>query len=165
MAFHLLQISEQDKLLGKPAFKVLGSLVLATVFWGLQEMAEVGFQCPWLAGYNEVYGVSFLLVPALVLTLLGVFLHRECLMGWRGTTAKGEGCPAQQPPPACAPGSWRVVTSLRVFYHAWVWIIVVLLDGDCYTCVQYFLRLHGPSSNSNPGEDSELVRVLHFESR
>ncbi|KAM8792319.1 calcium homeostasis modulator protein 6-like [Rhynchonycteris naso] len=135
------------------------SLVTLLTAGGEQIFSTVVFQCPCSAKWNKVYGLVFLLVPALVLFLLTYVIRGRT---WRLLT----GCCARSAgtnPGTCGSGtcccrgqSWLPVCAQLCGESALApltWVAVALLGGSFYECaasgssvVARFL-CQGPDSN------------------
>ncbi|XP_018612571.1 calcium homeostasis modulator protein 5 [Scleropages formosus] len=108
------------------------SFMAALTIGGERIFSMVSFQCPCNYSQNLVYGLSFLLGPAIVLMVLGLFLSGRL---WRLFT----GC-CMNPRKMCPRGDYLGCTSalLKVLCNAAVapimWLCVALLNGTFYEC-------------------------------
>ncbi|XP_066104162.1 calcium homeostasis modulator protein 6-like [Saccopteryx bilineata] len=119
-----------------------GLVTLLTV-GGERIFSTVVFECPCSAKWNEVYGLVFLLVPALVLFLLSYVVRGRT---WRLLTRccardTGTGTGGSNEPDArtcCGRGqSWFPVCALLFGESALApltWVAVALLGGSFYEC-------------------------------
>lgn len=116
------------------------------------------FQCPCTASWNLLYGLVFLLVPALALFLLGYALNART---WRLLT----GCCARDAcKGCCAPGHClQVCVQLSgvAAVAPLTWVAVALLGGTFYECAasgsKVMARLMCPESEPDCAAQLPLV--------
>lgn len=133
-------------------------LVALMTAGGEQIFSSVAFKCP-CNEMNFLYGLVFLLVPALALLLLGYILskkmwklltglwhNRAKLCGWRNLIASG-------------------VAFLQISYTALVaptsWIAVALLNGNYYECAMTGTNVSSYNQylckDNKPGSDCAMM--------
>ncbi|CAJ1061490.1 calcium homeostasis modulator protein 6 [Xyrichtys novacula] len=121
----VLNIANQQSSLG------FGVVALLTA-GGEQIFSTVVFRCPCNSYFNFVYGMVFLLVPALALLLLGYILSKKTWKLITGLCRSGErSC-------GCKKMSTAVYVLFQISISALVapssWIAVALLSGNYFEC-------------------------------
>ncbi|CAJ1087235.1 calcium homeostasis modulator protein 6 [Xyrichtys novacula] len=131
----VLNIANQQSSLG------FGVVALLTA-GGEQIFSTVVFKCPCSPDLNFVYGIVFLLVPALALLLLGYILNKKTWKLFTGVCRSGErSC-------GCRRMSAAMYVLFQITAFALVaplsWIAVALLSGNYFECA-----MTGTSMNSS----------------
>ncbi|XP_041648813.1 calcium homeostasis modulator protein 6 [Cheilinus undulatus] len=105
---------------------------------GEQVFSSVVFQCPCSPELNFVYGLVFLLVPALALLLLGFILNKKT---WKLLT----GLCRKEKPCSCRKLAAAVTILAQISCSALVapttWVAVALLNGNYFECAMTGVRL------------------------
>uniref|UniRef100_A0A4W3GS98 Uncharacterized protein n=1 Tax=Callorhinchus milii TaxID=7868 RepID=A0A4W3GS98_CALMI len=111
-------------------------------------LLEIGFKCPNDPNYNRRYSYMFLLGPSFALILLTALLTKDCLICCSNyclhcrlssyccycKCSQENNCRCSS---RLCERCLHLLTSIcKVCYYGMVWIIVVFLDGSCYSCLQ-----------------------------
>ncbi|KAL4657462.1 protein FAM26E-like [Arapaima gigas] len=161
------------------------SFMAALTIGGERIFSMVSFQCPCNHSQNLVYGLSFLLGPAFVLLVLGIFFSERL---WRLFT----GC-CMNPCKLCPRHDYLscVFVLVKVIAKATVapimWLCVALLNGTFYECAisgldnnlvldlfcknktdecrEELARVPCEKSNLPPAQNMELLLMLRAQSQ
>ncbi|XP_072329655.1 uncharacterized protein [Scyliorhinus torazame] len=134
---------------------VIQNTVLFLILYGLEELLEKHIPCPCSTGANSIYAWMFFLFPSIILFMISLLLHFElhqCYWCCRcGGTAKkrtpGQG-PAEMETEAPKETSEEVpekghqcdiapvISFFRILMAPVLWISILFLDGDYYTCAE-----------------------------
>ncbi|KAM6181527.1 LOW QUALITY PROTEIN: calcium homeostasis modulator protein 6 [Erethizon dorsatum] len=151
-------------------------LVTLLTAGGERIFSAVIFQCPCSAAWNLLYGLVFLLVPALALFLLGYALSARTWRLLTGCCARAKGCPGLRGVLVCAQLS--AAAALAPLTR----VAVALLGGSFYECAASGSAALGrhlcsgrdpacaeqpavPCGQAAPAEVQDLLRELKAQSQ
>ncbi|XP_008053470.1 protein FAM26F [Carlito syrichta] len=129
-------------------------LVTLLTAGGERLFSATAFQCPCSATWNQVYGLFFLLAPALALLLLSITLSARVGRLFTGRTARARGRGSRA---ACV----CVNVVLTATLAPCTWVAVALLGGSFYQCAasgtHFMARLLCPGRDPNCSAELPLV--------
>ncbi|KAI5626427.1 protein FAM26E-like [Silurus asotus] len=162
-----------------------GIMAIATI-GGERIFSLLSFQCPCNVKQNMVYGLTYLLGPALVLFTVGLFLSTRLWRLYTGCCLNPRKlCPHRANCLSCATVLFNVAVGALV--APIMWLSIALLNGTFYecavsgleekaivdwfcknrtsTCKDELAKVPCQTSNMSPSDTKELLLILHAQSQ
>ncbi|KAM6995600.1 calcium homeostasis modulator protein 6-like [Tautogolabrus adspersus] len=140
----VLNIANQQTKLG------IGVVALLTA-GGEQIFSSVVFKCPCSPKLNFVYGMVFLLVPALALLLLGYIINKKTWKLLTGLCHRDRSCSWRR---FVAAGTVLVQISTTAMVAPSSWVAVALLSGNYFECAMTGVNVSAYKENLCGGKPS-----------